>query len=286
MPLPIRPARDTQDGTLGKTYSDPFAFVPMSEMQRQIMEQEAAPYNDHLPIKEAKSYKSVGKASRQHLFEIWNNRDPEIIQAQTALRSEPSFRVPSNMSSSEIMRLVAEGLISRQDNNRVSFTRLGKQALNKEVMEQPNVFMSNKTRQKALKIAQATETSSTSISDATAPAQDAMSSLEETLKTSDEAHGQVDQQVRDLIAKWQQIQDALAQKQKVQQTSNQQQQAFQMPAMASKNDSRKKVEAAILDKIASYDIIEDSVKIQKLSNLLGKLDSGYLTEEEVNLLMD
>jgi len=272
MPLPIRPAGETQDGSLGKTYGDPFAFVPISSLQKQIMEQEAAPYNEKLPQKEAKSYKSVGDSSRKQLFNIWDNREPEIIQAQTSLNMEPSFKIPKSMTSSEIMRLVSEGLLSRQEGNRISFTRLGKQALNKEVMSQPNAFMSKRTREKALKIAQnqslgdSTNQVTTSLNTTNAQ----MDSLKQLLMQDQAAYEEFMQKVPEALK-----------------NLNTKIKDMPLPSMKAANTNPKKeIESAIFNKIASCDIIQDSNKIQKLNNILKKLDLGYLTQDEANLILE
>lgn len=281
MPLPIRPVVETQDGTLHKTYSDPFAFVPISDLQRQVMEEAAAPYNQPLQ-KEARSYKTVSKSSKKQLFDIWDNREPEIIQAQTSLNMDPSFRIPKGMTSSDVMRLVAEGLISRQDGSRISFTKLGKQALNKEVMDQPNSFMSNKTREKAVKISEVNVTNSPNPNSAnmTEVMDEYNTTIQEDMKNAQQ------KLIQDLQAQMNQgnATQNMQQIQKIQQMI--QRSPAAVPAMASNTSPKRKIEAAIFEKLASCDIIEDSNKIQKLNNILGKLDSGYLTQDEVDLILE
>jgi len=281
MPLPIRPVRETEDGVLGKTYSDPFAFVPMSDMQKQILEHEAAPHHQSFGPREAKSYKDVSRASRKQLFEIWNSREPEILKAQASLNMEPSFPKPQSMSSPELMRLVSEGLITRHDGGRISFTRIGKQALNREVMDQPNSFMENQTRNKALKIAQTG-------AGVTQPLEETMDKSNEAQEVSGEAYQEVNTQVQDLIDQWNAIQAQMEQAKKIQDEQMNQAKSYQVPTQiaASKDKSKKIVEAAILEKMSSCDIIEDASRLQRLDNVLRKLDAGYLTEEEVNLILE
>jgi hypothetical protein len=269
MPLPIRPVVETQEGSLHKTYSDPFAFVPISDLQKQIMEEAAAPYNEKPLQREARSYKTIDKNSRKQLFDIWTSREPEIIQAQTSLNMEPSFKIPKSMTSSEVMRLVAEGLISRQDGSRISFTKLGKQALNKEVMDQPNSFMSQKTRSKALKIAQTLDNSTEQITNGLNLTQAQIEQLKTLMTQDSQAYEQFMQEVP---AALEDMSTAVKE--------------LPIPTAASNMSPRMKVEAAIIDKITACDTIYDAVRIQKLSNILNKLDSGYLTQDEVDLVLE
>ncbi len=141
MPIPIRPTRDSQEGSLGSVFSDPISLTPMSDAQRIILEQ-----SNHLTTTSAK--KEVCSKTKDFLFTMWRDRDENIILAQKTLNGEPTFKIPSEATSYDIYQMVQDGVLVHKGEHLANLTDYGKKVLGKIIMDQENEFSKNRKKEK------------------------------------------------------------------------------------------------------------------------------------------
>lgn len=145
MPMQLRPVRERESNIPSVLGNPNSLLMPQSVMQNMFL-------NDSTiePLtKESNGNKNFDAKSKDLLFQIWASRDDKIIEAQRMLRtSEILFKIPSGISSYDIVRLVTEGLIINKGSNHIAFTDRGKVALGMKIMEQPSEFQKNKKKDK------------------------------------------------------------------------------------------------------------------------------------------